>query len=170
MAKSYYKNKTYICFDADSDMDAYEAMLEWKDDENLGFDFHNAHELNNLRDGSQEDTIKNKLRERLNKSKMMIVLIGKSTENLYKYVRWEMEIALKNDIPIIAVNLNMIKGIDHNLCPPIIRDELVLHVEFDPEVINRALTIWKGEYERWIKEEYTGPTFLKDWVYNDLRN
>jgi len=101
-----YKNKTYVCFDADNDIHYYRLMTAWKENDKIAFNFHNAHEINNLRDGSSEETIKRKLRERLENTKVLVVLIGEHTKNLYKYVRWEIEYAIENNIPIIGVNLN----------------------------------------------------------------
>lgn len=53
------RNKTYICFDADTDMWAYKFMKGWKALDNIDFDFDNAHELNNLRDGSHRTNNQN---------------------------------------------------------------------------------------------------------------
>ena len=64
-----YRNKTYVCFDADNDILYYNLMKAWKENENIAFNFHNAHEINNLRDGSSEETIKRKYR----KSRMSIL-------------------------------------------------------------------------------------------------
>lgn len=79
---------------------------KWK----IDFDFYNAHDLNNLRDGSSEETIKTKLKERLKNTKQAIVLVGENTKNLYKFVRWEIDVAMSMDIPIIAVNLCKANG------------------------------------------------------------
>ena len=95
-----YRNKTYVCFDADNDINYYYLMLAWKENERIAFDFQNAHEINNLRDGSSEETIKSKLRERLKNTKVFIVLIGEHTKNLYKYVRWEIEFAVEKVVLI----------------------------------------------------------------------
>jgi hypothetical protein len=40
-----YRNKTYVIFDADNDMWAYGYMKGWKSNENLDFNFHDAHDL-----------------------------------------------------------------------------------------------------------------------------
>ena len=88
------RNKTYVCFDADTDMWAYGYMKGWKALDHIDFDFDNAHELNNLRDGSTEETIKPKLRERLKFTKVMLVLVGEKTKNLHRFVRWEQVRAL----------------------------------------------------------------------------
>ncbi len=114
-----YRNKTYVCFDADNDIRYYRLMTAWKENDRIAFDFHNAHEINNLRDGSSEETIKRKLRERLQNTKVLVVLIGEQTKSLYKYVRWEIEYAIEHDIPIIGVNLNDNRK-KNSLCPPIL--------------------------------------------------
>ena len=110
-----YRNKTYIAFDGDNDMWAYSYMKGWKQNDNIDFNFYDAHDLNNARDTSTEDTIKRKLRERMNNAKLFILLVGEHTKNLYKFVRWEIETAIAMDLPIIVVNLmerkNMIKNI-----------------------------------------------------------
>ncbi|SDF84700.1 TIR domain-containing protein [Sporomusa acidovorans] len=157
-----YRNKTYVCFDADNDMESYEEMLKWKDDDRNDFNFYNAHDLNNLRDGSLEDTIKRKLRERLNNTKVMVVLVGEKTKNLHKFVRWEQEVALEKEIPIIAANLNEKNRCDNDLCPPIIRDELVVHVPFDLKPIQTALDNWPDEYLKLKKDGISGPRYYSN--------
>ena len=136
-----YKNKTYVCFDADNDILYYNLMKAWKENENIAFDFHNAHEINSLRDGSSEEQIKKKLRERLVSTKVLVILIGKYTKNLYKYVRWEIEYSIEKNIPIIAVNLNKKKSQD-DLCPPILKDELTIYIPFGQKIIDYALNNW----------------------------
>lgn len=163
-----YKNKTYVCFDADSDIKYYRLMQAWKENGQIAFNFHNAHEINNLRDGSSELTIKNKLRERLQNTKVFVILIGEKTKNLYKYVRWEIEYAIEKDIPIIAVNLNGEKELDNNLCPPILKDELALHIPFKQKAIDYALNYWPDSHKELIKTKKSGPHSFAAKVYNLL--
>ena len=72
-----YRNKTYVCFDADNDIHYYRLMLAWKQNDNTDFQFYNAHDLNRLLPTSNEETIKRKLRQRLLNTKVFIVLIGR---------------------------------------------------------------------------------------------
>ena len=51
------------------------------------------------------------MRERFSNAKQVIVIVGDHTKSLYKFVRWEMDIALKLDLPIIATNLNGTHGL-----------------------------------------------------------
>jgi len=163
-----YRNKTYVCFDADTDMKWYQLMKAWKENDNIAFDFQNAHEINSLRDGSNEDTIKRKLRERLQNTKVLVVLIGQNTKSLYKYVRWEIEYAVEKDIPIVAVNLNDKRRMDNNLCPPILREKLAIHIPFEQKIMNYALNNWPSSHTKHKSEEKAGAFYYPDSVYKDL--
>lgn len=140
-----YKNKTYICFGGDEDMSYYRTLQMWNANKNIDFEFNNAHDLTNIR-VYEEENIKKNLRERMKNSKNMIVLIGEKTRFLYKYVRWEMELALEMDIPIIVANINGKNGIDLDLCPPILRGKTVVHVPYSPEPLMYALEHWNEYY------------------------
>lgn len=162
-----YKNKTYVCFDADNDIKYYNLMKAWKENENIAFDFHNAHEINNLRDGSSEEQIKKKLRERLIDTKVLVILIGEKTKNLYKYVRWEIDYAIEKDIPIIAVNLNKKKSQD-DLCPPILKDKLAIYVPFGQKIIDYALNNWPARHASHKSNGDTGAYYYQKEVYDRL--
>ena len=132
-------------------------MKAWKANDNIDFNFYNAHDLNNLVDTSSEESIKRKLRERHKNAKLFVVLVGEKTKNHRKFVRWEMEQALKLGLPIVAVNLNKINGIDKDLCPAIIRDELVLHIPFKQSVKTRAIDNWPDEFKSLKAKGKSGP-------------
>ena len=70
-----YRNKTYVCFDGDTDMKYYNLMKAWKQNDNTDFNFYDAHELNSARDTSLEQSIKNQLRERLKNTKLFVFIL-----------------------------------------------------------------------------------------------
>ena len=146
--KMSYRNKTYVIFDGDNDMWAYAYMKGWKENEHIDFDFHDAHDLKPLTDRASEETIRQRLRERLANTKQAIVLIGDNTKSLHHFVRWEMDICLKKNLPIIAVNLNGTRRLDPDLCPPILRGQYVVHVPFKMKIIMYALDHFPDEHAR----------------------
>jgi len=83
-----YRNKTYVCFDGHEDMHYYRLMQAWTQNDGIKFNFFNAHDLNSARDTSLPESIKSQLRERLNNSKVLVVLVGEKTKNLHRFVRW----------------------------------------------------------------------------------
>jgi hypothetical protein len=114
-----HKDPTYVVFDRDNDKWAYVYMKGWKANDRVDFDFRDAHDLDAI--DRDEAYVKAKLRDRMKESKAVLVLIGPKTKNLCKYVRWELELAIELDVPIVAVNLNKTNGKDTDLCPAIIR-------------------------------------------------
>lgn len=162
-----YRNKTYICFDGDTDMSYYRLMQAWKDNENHDFNFHNAHDLNTARDSSQEESIKRQLRERFANSKLLLVLIGEKTKLLTRFVKWEMEVALKLGLPIIGVNLNGSRYRDDR-CPPTIWGELVIYVPFKQKIVAYAMANWPPSHANYRREGKSGPYFYNDSVYARL--
>ncbi len=141
-----YRNKTYVIFDGDNDIWSYGFMKGWKSNENVDFDFNDAHDIGGIREDSQEETIKKHLRERFASSSQVIVLIGEHTKNLYKYVRWEIEVAQGLDLPIIGVNLNRARNYDESLCPTILKDTYAAHVSFNKNIIQYALDNFPDQY------------------------
>ena len=141
-----YRNKTFVSFDGDHDIHYYWLMRAWKRSDNISFNFFDAHDINTALDSSQEATIKRRLRERLANAKMVVSLIGDHTRYLYKFVRWELEQSLTLDLPIVAVNLNGTRSLDRDRCPPIIRNELVVHVSYESRILQYALDNWPSRY------------------------
>lgn len=162
-----YKNKTYIAFDGDTDMHYYRLMAAWKANDGIDFNFHNAHDLNTARDSSQEESIKRQLRERFANSKIFIILIGEKTKNLFKFVKWEIEAALKLGLPIVAVNLNDVRNRDDR-CPPVLRDELAIYVPFKLKIIEYAMNNWPASHAQFKLEGKAGPYKYNEGIYKDL--
>lgn len=163
-----YKNKTYVAFDADSDIRYYRLMIAWKQSDKSDFNFYNAHDLIRIGQHSSEETIKKNLRERLKNSKIFILLVGEKTKHLYKYVKWEIEQAIKLGMPIIVVNLSGKRSLDFDKCPAVIRDKLALHVSFNAKIIQLALEKWSKLHNLYTKQGKTGSYYYNDNVYSDL--
>ncbi len=144
-----YRNKTYVAFDGDNDIRYYRMMQAWKNNDNIDFNFYDAHDINSARDTSTEESIKSQLRERMANAKQMILLVGKNTKYLRKFVPWEIELARKKDIPIIVVNLNGKRVYDEDLCPSAIKDETyTVSIPFRMEIIKYALDYFPTAYEK----------------------
>ena len=166
-----YKDATYVIFDGDNDKWAYGFMKGWKQNEHVDFDFRDAHDLDNMTSRAQgEDYVKGRLRERMRSSSAVLVLIGDSTKNLFRFVRWEMELAQSLGLPIIAANLNNKRAQDPDLCPAILRDKLVMHVAFKMKIIKYALDQWPSQFRSLgtYETKATGGYMYNDGIYRDL--
>ena len=163
-----YKNKTFVSFDGDSDIHYYRLMTAWNQSDHLPFSFYNAHDLSSARDSSTEESIKAQLAERLRSSKIFIILIGENTRYLYKFVRWEIEQAIKREMPIIAVNLNGKRSMDSDRCPPILANALAVHVSFNAAILQHALENWPASDISYRADKKSGPYYYKDEIYKRL--
>jgi len=162
-----YRNKTYVIFDADHDMWAYAYMKGWKNNDRIDFNFFDAHDLRPLTIRASEETVKRSLRERMASAKQVIVLVGEHTRHLYRFVRWEIDLAIRKDLPVIVANLNNRRGHDPDRCPPILKDHPAIHVAFKLKIIKLALDKYVPWYNGPSRDD-SGPRYYRDEVYRDL--
>ncbi len=162
-----YKNKVYVSMDADSDIRYYHLMKAWKQSDHSSFNFHDAHDLNNIYDKS-EASIKAGLQKRFENTKVFVLLVGDSTRYLYKYVRWEIEVALKRQLPIIVVNLNGTRTRDDIKCPPIVRDELAIHISYNTKIMEYALENWSELHYNKLRQSDKESYHYNVGTYSDL--
>lgn len=160
-----YRNKVYVAFDGDNDMRYYDLMRAWsvKDE----FDFNDAHDLHSARDSSTEESIKKSLMDRFNNSKLFILLVGEHTKYLTKFVKWEIEVAIRLKLPIVAVNLNKSRQED-DLLPAVLRSELHMVVAYDEDIMKYAMENWPIEDANHRKRNESGGYYYPDSVYSKL--
>ena len=108
------------------------------------------------------------MRERLSNAKLLLVLVGAYTRFQHKFVKWEIEIALKDGIPIIVANINGKRKHDDDRCPAILDNELAVHVPFKAKILQYAFDHWPTRHATRKKNGDKFPIFYKDSVYEDL--
>ena len=98
------RTKIYIAFDGDSDLMSYRTLQSWHGNDAISFNLNDAHDVNTAKDDSLPESIIKQLKERLDVSKILILLIGEKTKNNRKGIlKYELQYALKNKIPIVLV-------------------------------------------------------------------
>ena len=162
-----YRNETYVCFDFE-DIHYYSLMKAWKRDNDQPFNLFDAHDLNPEPDTSLTESIRSVIREKLNRSKILVVLIGVRTQYLRRFVHWEMEQALDLGLPIIGVNLNGLRQQDLERCPPVIRDELAVYVSFNAPILQHALENWAEIHYSLKQQGKSGAYYYEQSVYTKL--
>jgi hypothetical protein len=96
------RTKIYIAFDGDSDLMSYRTIQSWSANQALSFNLNDAHDVNYARDDSLPQSIINQLRERLDRSKILILLVGDKTKyNRKGILKYELQYALRNKLPIL---------------------------------------------------------------------
>ena len=153
--------------DAYNDLMYYFLMKAWKQNDNTDFNFYDAHDINNIYDKSEE-SIKAGLRERFKNTSVFVLLVGEHTKYLYKYVRLEIEEAIRREIPFIVVNLNGKRSLDTTNCPALARDNLAIHISFNAKIMQYALENWPSSFLEKHKSGDNGSYFYKDNIYKSL--
>ena len=143
-----YRNKLYIAFDGDEDMHWYRLLQAWRDNEHMDFDFYDAHDLNIARDTSLTESIKVQLRERMQNSKAMLLLVGERTKYIRGYIPWEIGYARYLNLPIIVANLNDKRAYDAARCPSAVEGgKGAVRISFEAKIIKHALDNWPAYHK-----------------------
>lgn len=167
------RTNTYIAFNADpetGDMRSYNLMKAWKEKHEINFDFQNAHDLNTVREGTSEATIKAKLKQRMDTAKLFVLLVGTNTKYHHKFVTWEIELAIEAGIPIIVCNINGEKSHDDELCPTALKNQLAIHIPFRADVLQYTFTNWPSSHVSLRAEGIKSPRIWKESVYVPMDN
>lgn len=154
-----YRNWTYIAFHANwtnipihSDIKYYNLIKAWTEKTDDDFSIINSHEKTSaVRDTSSKETLARRLRERLNNSKNMVLIIGETTKYDTDWVPFEIEYAAKTcRIPIIVSYVWVEYILDPklyldrlpNILKTLIRNNEVscIHIPFKKEPLKDAIS------------------------------
>ncbi len=122
-----YRNGTYIAFHADgktdptaSDIKFFNLLKAWTAKKDDDFSFINSHEKTAaVSDKSKDETLRKRLVTRLNNSKNLVLIIGKTTKFDTDWVPFEIEHAIdKCKIPIIVAYASSIVETDKAIKDP----------------------------------------------------
>ena len=165
-----YRNKTYIAF-ASEDISYYRLMEAWRENENIDFDFFDAHDLYVSRDTSKPETIKSNLRERMKNAKQFILLgstdAKKKGGDGTSFLAYEVETMVDLGLPVVIANLDGDRTVDKNFIPkPLLdADYYTMSVSFQPKIIKYALDNYATNFSG---SDDTGPYYYKASVYESL--
>jgi hypothetical protein len=164
-----YRNKLYVAFDGDNDMRYYRLLQAWRDNDRIDFGFFDAHDINYARDTSQTESIRAQLRERMQSSKLMLLLVGERTRFLTRFIAWEIDYSHRIGLPIVVANLNKTRVYDPNRCPSAIVDGNVytVHISFERNIVKHAVDHFPGEY-RAYKAQGGATRYYNQSVYGGL--
>lgn len=165
-----YRNKTYIAF-ASEDISSYRLMEAWRENENIDFDFFDAHDLYISRDDSKPETIKANLRERMKNAKQFILLGSSDAKKKggdgTSFLAYEVETMISLELPIVVANLDGDRKVDRGFIPKPLLDEdyYTMLVSFQPKIIKYALDNYAVSFSA---SDRTGPYYYKTSVYEEL--
>lgn len=180
-----YRNGTYVAFAADgntnittSDIRFYNLLKGWNTMKTKEFKLINPHEKGSmLRQWSSEETIKRTLRNRLDNSSRLLLLVGNTTRLDTDFVPYEIAYAIdKCNLPVIVAYVNYRNRITGstpqdlvNLLPKSLKDRMdndtvkTIHIPFRERIINRAMQ----DYNHNSQPSYAHSIYTES-VYNSI--
>lgn len=138
-----YRNKTYVAF-ASEDILSYRMMEAWRENQHIDFDFFDAHDLYVARDTSTDESIRDRLRQRLNNAKQVVVLISTTTKpkaaRSNSFLHYEIETIARLNLPVVFANIDGYRGVRTSLLPTTLATPYyTVSVSFQPKIIQYAL-------------------------------
>ena len=79
-----YRTRTYVAGEWDGDSDAIDQLYKWNEGDKWSMHFVDAHAFKQCYDSSMPCTIKSNLSERMGRSKIFVLVVGKSTKTTRK--------------------------------------------------------------------------------------
>jgi len=122
-----YRNGTYIAFHANgttdptaSDIKFYNLLKAWTAKNDDDFSLINSHEKNSaVRDNSKKQTLRARLVNRLNNSKHLLLIIGKTTKLDRDWVPFEIAHAIDTcEIPVIVAYTSSVVNTEKSITSP----------------------------------------------------
>ena len=166
-----YRNKTFVSF-ASEDIRAYRLMCAWRNNQNIDFNFYDAHDLNVARDTSLPGTINRRLRERLNSAKQVVMLIGdesrKKAARTSSFFSYEVRTIYDLNLPIVFVHLNGSRVIQKHRLPSTLADQFSVCVSFQPKIIKFALDDFVNQFSSSRRKRTAGPHLYDSDTYQKL--
>jgi hypothetical protein len=180
-----YRNGTYVAFHAEgnpdssqSDMRYYRMLCAWHANDDFEFNMIDSHaKTAQVRDSSSRETLRTRLRERLNNSRNMVLIIGDRTRFDNDWVPEEIAYAIDQcKIPIIAAY----PGYDFIIQPTALRGlwptalttridndtARVIHVPFKQVPLDAAIKQFDhNNMPQWCNTHYTVDAY-KGWGIN----
>lgn len=174
-----YRNGTYIAFHAegtnvptDSDIKYYNLLKAWTAKTDDDFSMINSHEKTAaVRDSSKRETLSTRLKTRLQNSKHLFLIIGKTTKNDTDWVPFEIRYAIDDcELPVIAAYVDyeyILSPADlSSLWPSALKTRInnksakVIHIPFKKKPIASAISSYshtnkpKGALTYYTRDTY----------------
>lgn len=169
-----YRNKTYVAF-ASEDIKCYRLMEAWRENENIDFNFFDAHDLYISRDTSLDSTIKRNLRERMKNAKQIVLLGSRHAKRKggdgQSFLAHEVDLILELDLPVVIANLDGDRTVDRNFIPNPLLGHYTLSVSFQPKIIKYALDNYVPAFQANPKSgprHRSGPRYYEASHYNTV--
>lgn len=158
----------YLAFDGTNDLEQFKQIQEWEFSNNQKYTFIDGLDLYKQLDKTNDEVLKAQVRERMNLANVCVLLINKTTKSFRRFIRWQIEHAINNNMPIIAINVNGIRSVDYDRVPTILKKNLAIHIAFQAKILEFAIDNWPESHNQYSLKEVKNSFKYSEEVYNSL--
>src|SRR5690606_30512934 len=125
----------------------------WRENKHIDFDFFDAHDLYVARDTSKPESIRDRLRQRLNNAKQVVVLVSDTTKpkaaRSSSFLYYEIEAINRLGLPVVFANINGSRNVQSAKLPTTLASPYyTISVSLQPAIIKHALDDYVPEFIR----------------------
>lgn len=163
----------YVIFDIKNDIkhyDDFKTMMHHY--AKATYNFYDSFVSNNEADNISDSELKYKIEKNLLSADLVIVLLAKTMKRASKFIKWQLECAIAEKKPIIAVNPNMLRSIDYDVCPLLLKKNMALYLPYDEDVIGLAVDTWPEKHALLLRDEKNKRKLYKytERTYKEIAN
>ncbi len=148
-----FSGKIYVAFDAAKDTNEYEKFVQFKQSDSTPYNFYDGSMFLKELDKTPDDVLKEKMQKNMDAADIVVILLSKTVKSMRRFVKWQVEYAIHQAKPIIAINPNRIRSVDYDVCPTILKSSLSLHIPYNERVFELAVMNWPSSDKEHRKNE-----------------
>ena len=165
-----YNGKIYVAFDALNDTKARKALNEFRQEDGSKFNFYDGAEFAKLLDLEADDSLKAKIQANMNDADIVLVMLSKTLKSMRRFSKWQVEYAINAEKPIIVLNNTLLRAIDNDITPTILKNHLCLYIPYEEKALNLACLNWPKSFKEHLENNDKSPYRYDYDVYKELYN
>lgn len=163
-----YKGKIYVICHETFDVAAYDKLKDMKQTDDSQFDFVDSLTLSVQLDVLNDEELKSLLYKNMDEADIVLILLSKKVKSMRKFVKWQVEYAINQGMPIICMNNSPLRSIDYSITPTKLKKKRSLYISYDSKVLELACINWVQSNKKHNDMEENIPYCYDKSVYDAL--
>ena len=85
-----------------------------------------------------------------------------------RFSKWQVEYAINAEKPIIVLNNTLLRAIDNDVTPTILKNHLCLYIPYEEQALNLACLNWPKSFKEHLENNDKSPYRYDYDVYKEL--
>ncbi|MFA6661851.1 MAG: TIR domain-containing protein [Bacilli bacterium] len=137
-----YKGKIYVICHETFDVKAYNKLKDMRQTDDSQFNFIDSLSLSVQLNVLNDEELKLLLYKNMDEADIVLILLSKKVKSMRKFVKWQVEYAINQEMPIICINNSPLRSMDYSITPTKLKKRRSLFISYDSEVLELACMNW----------------------------